>query len=557
MKKRVLSAALAAMMTASAAVPCAADSAPAVGSVIGSIYSTDILTYVSGASIRGYALDGKTAILVEDLANYGFIVGYDDLYRTLYAFVKTNTYPHEPAEGIERGTVGEITGSIYASDIQTFINGTFVPSFTLDGKTAVAIEDIAADETQEETSKTCMTYKWDGENRTITLKPVYDNTDKIPSGFSISDTGVVTYDKSTYNRSSFAHATAILPDNAYAFPLRFGDENGEIVGKAYASAVTCPDQNETGEKWMRSYTRYIIDWDREKLSSLYDAWAKSAPNPNMEDLKKAVSEKLTQPKVFENEGAIVLADKHSAYVLLKENELYPAQVVNVSDFLANEGMANGIITSPSDDLLYEVTDMYQNKKNTIGLLVTLKDGTNRTLYVQNDGGVYPVHSVMYGTENYGVVYPTVHPRNYAKLFASIKIDGKTLDGEFECLADLGGRSFNVPLKPILDAVGGSAHSKGLTFSITTDGKEHTYSYAVTNNPMQTNSARSFSGLAYSADCETTYLLNGEEFEFLLPVIVGHWENMRTEYHPFSPVYYNGEIYIPIQGLPGFTAENTN
>ncbi len=94
MKKRVLGAALAAMMTASAAVPCAADSAPAVGSVIGSIYSTDILTYVSGASIRGYALDGKTAILVEDLANYGFVVGYDDLYRTLYAFVKTNTYPH-------------------------------------------------------------------------------------------------------------------------------------------------------------------------------------------------------------------------------------------------------------------------------------------------------------------------------------------------------------------------------------------------------------------------------------------------------------------------------
>ncbi len=43
-----------------------------VGDEIGSIYSTDILADVNGAAINSYALDGKTAIVVEDLARYGF-----------------------------------------------------------------------------------------------------------------------------------------------------------------------------------------------------------------------------------------------------------------------------------------------------------------------------------------------------------------------------------------------------------------------------------------------------------------------------------------------------
>lgn len=553
MKKRVLGAALAAMLTASAAMPCAADSAPAVGSVIGSIYSTDILTYVSGASIRGYALDGKTAIHVEDLANYGFVVGYDDSARTLYAFVKSNTYPFTTEGGIDRGKVGEIVGSIYASDIKTYINGVLVPSFALDGKTAVAIEDIAADETTDETKKTCMTYKWDGEMRTITLNPVYNNTAKVPSGFSISETGVVTYDKSAYTRSSYSHSVAALPEDAYAFPLHFGSEDGEIVGKAYGTAVTCPDQNTTGDNRMRTYTCYTIDWDYEKLGTLYEAWQKSVPDPKIEDLKANALSQLSDPKIIENDGAVVLADQKNAFVLLKANDLYTAQTINVSEYLAYEGTANGVVTAKAAaESIREIIGTYQNKDKVISLLITLEDGSVRTLYVDNAGTVQAVYNAVQTTENYGTVYaPLLQNDTVAHLAASIKIDGKDL-GEFDCYADLGGQGFYLPLKPILDVVGGSAKGDGLTFAITTDGKGHTYSYEVTNNYLEFVSALKFAG-----DGASACLLNGEEFEFLLPVVVGHWENMRTEYFPYDPIYLDGEIYIPIQGLPGFTAESNN
>lgn len=557
MKKRVLGAALAAMMTASAAVPCTADSAPAVGSVIGSIYSTDILTYVSGASIRGYALDGKTAIHVEDLANYGFVVGYNDSTRTLYAFVKSNTYPFTTAGAIDRGKVGEIVGSIYASDIKTYINGVLVPSFTLDGKTAVAIEDIAADETTDETKKTCMTYKWNGEMRTITLNPVYNNTAKVPGGFSISETGVVTYDKSAYTRSSYSHSVSALPEEAYAFPLHFGSEDGEIVGKAYGTAVTCPDQNETGDNRMRTYTCYTIDWDYEKLDALYDAWQKSVPDPKIEDLKANALSQLSDPKIIENDGAVVLADKKNAIVLLKENDLYTAQTINVSEYLAYEGMANGVVTAKTAaEPIREILGTYQNKDKVISLLILLEDGSVRTLYVDNAGTVQAIYNDAHQTKNYGTVYPVLHSRQYVRQTDSITIDGKNL-GEFDCYTNLGGQGFYVPLKPILDAVGGSAKSDGLTLSITTDGKEHTYFHKGTDAPMQPVIVQSFHNWINSNGGAPTYLLNGEEFKFLLPVVVGHWENMRTEYFPYDPIYLNGEIYIPIQGLPGFTAENTN
>ncbi len=73
--------------------------------------------------------------------------------------------------------------------------------------------------------------------------------------------------------------------------------------------------------------------------------------------------------------------------------------------------------------------------------------------------------------------------------------------------------------------------------------------------MQPVTVQSFDNWINLTGVSPTYLLNGEEFKFLLPVVVGHWENMRTEYFPYDPIYLDGEIYIPIQGLPGFTAES--
>ena len=229
----------------------AADAAE-IGTPIGKIYTTDILAYVDDAPIRAYALDGKTAIVVEDLTRYGFIVGYDDKSRTLYAFVKTNTYEHQPDTDITRGTVGQTAGEIYASDITTTINGVPVPCFTLNGVTAVAIEDIAADETQNQTSPTCMTYKWYAENRTITLRPIYDTTDKIASIFyaaghtvfpinEIQENGVLTLRENSSVTYGGPKIIARLPEDAYAI-TNIDDRNGMVMvqnTKAHVVTYSC------------------------------------------------------------------------------------------------------------------------------------------------------------------------------------------------------------------------------------------------------------------------------------------------------------------------------
>ena len=286
-----------------------------IGDSIGKIYSTDILTFIDGAPVRGYALDGKTAIVVEDLARFGFVVGYSDVERSLYAYIKTNTYKHEPYEGIERGKTGQIVGDIYYSDIKTYINGISVPSFTLDGVTAVAIEDIAADVTQEKTSETCMTYKWDAEQRSITLNPIYDNSAKISKFEWYVEDGVLKPFDSNYEVGKYA----LLPDGAYNYPIHWQTKDGPVVGKAYESAVTAPNQNSTGDKLLKTYKRYIFDWDYEKILQLYSEGKKE--NKNYEELLSYEKERLAKSgreiQTYENEEAVILTDGNQAVRIYK------------------------------------------------------------------------------------------------------------------------------------------------------------------------------------------------------------------------------------------------
>ena len=48
-----------------------------VGDVIGNIYTTDILAVVDNMPIKSYNIGGKTAIVIEDLRDYGFYVEWN------------------------------------------------------------------------------------------------------------------------------------------------------------------------------------------------------------------------------------------------------------------------------------------------------------------------------------------------------------------------------------------------------------------------------------------------------------------------------------------------
>lgn len=148
------------------------------GDVVGNIYSTDIETVVNGRVAEGYNIGGKTAVIIEDLENrgYGIRSSYNDETRTLEVqmdFEKNFTYENVD---IPRGSVGEILGNVYDTDITVIFNGSEVKAYNIGGKTAVCIEDIGTvtenPNSEYGYSKYLCNFIWDEEERRVSLNSV-------------------------------------------------------------------------------------------------------------------------------------------------------------------------------------------------------------------------------------------------------------------------------------------------------------------------------------------------------------------------------------------------
>ncbi len=146
------------------------------GDLIRPIYSTDILTYMDGIPIQGYSIDGKMMICLEDLSNYGFSVYYNDEARTLFVnkHCKANEdfYPV-----IERGTVGNITGYTYETDITAYLNGQYIETENIGGKLVTTAEDLSDTDNTGYIrdlefvgfSKYSISYNYDDKSRTLNI----------------------------------------------------------------------------------------------------------------------------------------------------------------------------------------------------------------------------------------------------------------------------------------------------------------------------------------------------------------------------------------------------
>lgn len=144
------------------------------GDIIGKIYSTDILAEINGKAVPSYNIGGKTAIVLEDLAeeNYAHVDSYDDSKRTLTVTMGSPEYMG--TIDVARGKVGEIVGDVYESDIKVIVNGSEINGMNIGGKTAVAIEDLGAlDGTSQNEkygfSKYLCNYAYDNDKRLISL----------------------------------------------------------------------------------------------------------------------------------------------------------------------------------------------------------------------------------------------------------------------------------------------------------------------------------------------------------------------------------------------------
>ena len=111
--------------------------------VIGQVLSTDIRAYINGAEIPAYNIDGKLAVVVSDLNNYGFITQYNnDLRRSsVTRNPSTSAYSSVPskASGLP---IGSRVMDVYRSDITVELNGKPVQAFNVDNRMAIYFSEL-------------------------------------------------------------------------------------------------------------------------------------------------------------------------------------------------------------------------------------------------------------------------------------------------------------------------------------------------------------------------------------------------------------------------------
>lgn len=130
----------------SLALPFASGSAAEaeeIGDVVGQVLATDIQAYVNGSPIPSMNVFGYTAVAAEDLRQYGFDVAWIPQRRKLVIHNRSGK-PMEPIPVPQtKEEPGTKLADVLYTDIETYYGDTRIPSYNIDGKTAVLLNDLA------------------------------------------------------------------------------------------------------------------------------------------------------------------------------------------------------------------------------------------------------------------------------------------------------------------------------------------------------------------------------------------------------------------------------
>lgn len=145
---------------------CAADALAATGDVAGEIYATDIKTVINGVQVDSYNIGGRTVVIVEDITDQ---FTYSDALRTL---IINDLSPERLAGGgnAYNQKPGTPVGKIYKTDIKTFFRGKELTGYSLNGKMAIVIEELGADNAFSDIGGK---FVWNPDNRTISVESAY------------------------------------------------------------------------------------------------------------------------------------------------------------------------------------------------------------------------------------------------------------------------------------------------------------------------------------------------------------------------------------------------
>lgn len=114
------------------------------GDVVGYAKYTDIAAYINHYPITSYNINGYTAVVAEDLRNYGFDVKWNAYERSLKIVRNTLAKSITPYGNVYNNSskIGQNASPYLETDIKTYINGKLVESFNIDGRTIIYFEDL-------------------------------------------------------------------------------------------------------------------------------------------------------------------------------------------------------------------------------------------------------------------------------------------------------------------------------------------------------------------------------------------------------------------------------
>ena len=216
--KRFIGAALSAALALTLAVPAAAEENK-IGDVVGHTYYTDITAQIDGHPLPSYNIGGETAVVAEDLREYGFSVVWDGEARTLTVerdLEGAVTGDYRPQGQTQ--TVGAQAGDIYYTDIKTYVQGEKVESFALNGETAIRFSELSR----------AGTVSWNGVSREAALtliQPWTVNEYELLEQRYYEGCHGITTDRPDYASYYLAGVEAVRSQVS----LRVGEEEGDTL----------------------------------------------------------------------------------------------------------------------------------------------------------------------------------------------------------------------------------------------------------------------------------------------------------------------------------------
>lgn len=173
-----------------------------VGDSIGKVLSTDIVTFVDGIQVPSYNINGRTAVVTQDLAKLGgklnFGVYFDEESRSLtindtdaYGWGASTSLIYEAPTS--KNPIGTPVGDVLYTDITTNFNGTPIESFNINGYTCVYADDLG---------RLCGAYLWDETARRV---DVYRNGAHIPNALKTPSGRNFDADEQVITKSETVH----------------------------------------------------------------------------------------------------------------------------------------------------------------------------------------------------------------------------------------------------------------------------------------------------------------------------------------------------------------